>query len=131
MRLQEWLASRRPDPPAELDLRPWLEVDEAAAWRRAASASRPGGRDLVGPGAGADAAPAAAETPAEPALHERLMRAGLAALERAAARPGRVRESAFHLLAADALLTYACEAALESADPESALLRTLEAGFER
>jgi len=35
--------------------------------------------------------------------------------------PGRVRESAFHLLAADALLTYACEAALECDDVEGAL----------
>jgi len=35
--------------------------------------------------------------------------------------PGRVRESAFDLLAADALLTYACEAALESPDPEGVL----------
>jgi hypothetical protein len=47
------------------------------------------------------------------------------------AHPGRVRENAFHLLAADALLTYACEAALESDDPEAALLRSLEAGLER
>jgi hypothetical protein len=30
---------------------------------------------------------------------------------------GRVRESAWHLLAADALLTYACEAALDGSDP--------------
>jgi len=35
--------------------------------------------------------------------------------------PGRVRQSAFHLLAADALLTYACEAALECEDAERAL----------
>jgi hypothetical protein len=32
-----------------------------------------------------------------------------------------VRESAFDLLTADALLTYACEAALEAEDPESTL----------
>jgi len=42
-------------------------------------------------------------------------------------RPGRVRESAFLLLEADALLTYACEAALESDDPEAALRRILSA----
>ncbi|MDZ7779299.1 MAG: hypothetical protein U5R14_05070 [Gemmatimonadota bacterium] len=47
------------------------------------------------------------------------------ALQTARAHPGRVRESAFDLLAADALLTYACEAALESADAEGSLLRIL------
>jgi hypothetical protein len=40
--------------------------------------------------------------------------------------PGRVRASAFHLLAADALLTYACEAAMEEADPRAELLETLQ-----
>jgi hypothetical protein len=38
-------------------------------------------------------------------------------LARSRAEAGRVRESAWHLLAADALLTYACEAALGSSDP--------------
>ncbi|MFQ5538091.1 MAG: hypothetical protein ACE5GJ_11665 [Gemmatimonadota bacterium] len=46
---------------------------------------------------------------------------GIAALDRARSHPGRVRESAFHLLAADALLTYACEAALETEEPTRAL----------
>jgi hypothetical protein len=48
---------------------------------------------------------------------------------RAAARGrlGRVRESAFRLLEADALVTYACEAALERDDPEAALRRILSA----
>lgn len=44
-------------------------------------------------------------------------------LSSALARPGRVRESAFDLLVADALVTYACEAALEDADVEAALGR--------
>lgn len=52
---------------------------------------------------------------------EGLSREGLRELERALGAPGRVRESAFHLLAADALLTYACEAALDEDDPESRL----------
>jgi len=47
--------------------------------------------------------------------------AALRSLDSALARPGRVRESAFELLAADALLTFACEAALESEDPCSGL----------
>jgi hypothetical protein len=47
--------------------------------------------------------------------------AGRARLDEARARPGRVRDSAFALLEADALLTYACEAALETRDPAGAL----------
>lgn len=46
---------------------------------------------------------------------------GRQALETALARPGRVRESAFELLGADALITYACEAALEADDPDASL----------
>jgi hypothetical protein len=53
------------------------------------------------------------------------------ALESALARPGKEREGAFHLLAADALLTYACEAALETNDVEGALLRILGSASER
>lgn len=45
----------------------------------------------------------------------------LEALEQARRAPGRVRESAYHLLTADALLTYACEAALDAPDPAAAL----------
>ena len=50
-----------------------------------------------------------------------LLRPALEALDRARQNPGRIRGSAFDLLGADALLTYACEAALESPDPGSAL----------
>ena len=50
-----------------------------------------------------------------------LLRAGLAELDASRSTPGRVRASAFHLLAADALLTYACEAALEAGDTRAAL----------
>jgi len=42
-------------------------------------------------------------------------------LAEAASRPGRLRESAFALLTADALATYACEAALEEEEPVEAL----------
>ena len=38
-----------------------------------------------------------------------------------------MRESAFRLLEADALLTYACEAAVEAKDPDAALRRILVA----
>ncbi len=53
-------------------------------------------------------------------LPEALLGGGLAELARARAEPGRVRASAFHLLAADALVTYACEAALEGPEPAEA-----------
>ncbi len=55
------------------------------------------------------------------ALHRVLEARGLAALSDALAQPGRNRESAFRLLAADAYLTFACEAILDLPDPESAL----------
>ena len=49
-----------------------------------------------------------------------LLGQAMAELELARSSPGRVRESAWHLLAADALLTYACEAALEGSNPPGA-----------
>lgn len=52
---------------------------------------------------------------------EPLLRRGLAALSGARARTGPNREGAFRLLAADAYLTYACEAAAESDEPGAAL----------
>jgi hypothetical protein len=60
------------------------------------------------------------------AEYEQLAEVGVAALARARSRPGRVRESAFDLLAADALISYACEAALEDEDPTAALGAILE-----
>lgn len=60
-----------------------------------------------------------------------LTREGLEALDRARGAPGRVRESAFHLLAADALLTYACEAAMEEDDPAASLMDLMERAAER
>ncbi|MBM4182630.1 MAG: hypothetical protein FJ207_00225 [Gemmatimonadetes bacterium] len=61
------------------------------------------------------------------APHVALADEGRARLAAARARPGRVRESAFRLLEADALFTYACEAALETDDPEAALRGILAA----
>lgn len=55
-----------------------------------------------------------------------LVARGLGALREAVARPGRERAAAFHLLAADAYLTYACEAATEAEDPGGALEALLE-----
>lgn len=56
---------------------------------------------------------------------EDLLAAGMAALERALAGQGE-RRGAFELLVGDALLTYACEWAAASPDPEEALRRILE-----
>jgi hypothetical protein len=64
--------------------------------------------------------------PASGSRADGLTEAGMARLDEARARPGRVRESAFRLLEADALLTYACEAALETEDPDAALGRILQ-----
>jgi hypothetical protein len=58
-------------------------------------------------------------------LVDDLREEGVVRLRAARAELGRVRASAFRLLEADALLTYACEAALEDDDPEGALRRIL------
>lgn len=59
-------------------------------------------------------------------LVDALVEGGHEALEEAMRRPGRDREAAFYLLAADALLTYACEAAAAAADVEEQLRSILE-----
>ena len=56
---------------------------------------------------------------------EPLVEAAAAALGHALAHPGRSREAAYALLAADALLTGACEDAAEAADPEAELRELL------
>jgi hypothetical protein len=68
---------------------------------------------------------AASDAAAEASVSARLAGAGLRELTLAREAPGRVRGSALHLLAADALLTYGSEGALEEADPEAALLEIL------
>lgn len=55
-----------------------------------------------------------------------LVEAGRDALAAALARPGRDRGAAYLLLGADALITYACEAAVEERDVEAGLSRVLE-----
>lgn len=97
-----WLDGREPAPPAPL----------AAALRGLRFDSLDLGAE--GGRAGVDLGPALAGRACE-------------RLEMAAARPGRRRESAFRLLEADALFTYACEAALEESDSEGALRRILTA----
>jgi len=57
---------------------------------------------------------------------EVLLSAGLQALQSALENPGRTRESAFALLAADALLTEAVGHAAEALDPEAEFRTILE-----
>jgi len=57
---------------------------------------------------------------------EELVGAARRHLEETLARPGRDREAAFHLLAADAYATYACEAAMFDDDPAASLRSVLE-----
>ena len=98
-----WLAEREPLPPPPL----------AAALRGAARREK----------ANAAGVPAAEVAPT--ALAEVLAAAAREHLDRAIARPGRARQTAFRLLEADALFTYACEAALEGGDATAALRRIL------
>lgn len=69
------------------------------------------------------------ETDPAAALHRRLAVAGIRALEAVVARPSE-RSTATLLLAADALLTYACEAAAE-AGPGALDRLTGELGLDR
>jgi hypothetical protein len=93
--LDGWLDRRRPVPPVEL--------------ARALSS----GEGACPPNA----------APGSVAIMDALTARARTRLDRARGRVGRVRESAFELLAADALFTYACEAALEEPDAEAALAR--------
>lgn len=100
--LAEWLSSREPPPPEKLEA-----SLRALPWERL-------------PAANSAVAPNPELGPLEALAH-----AGRERLEHALAHAGRERESAFKLLEADALFTYACEAALEAEDPEAALHRIL------
>lgn len=109
-RVRDWLRARAPGPVMELER--WLAPEGTAD---------ADGRERADEGRGRADAP-----PRDVPISEELARAAGHALERALARPGRVRESAFDLLAADALFTWACEAALEEDEPEERLHRILE-----
>ena len=56
-------------------------------------------------------------------LVQALLSRGRRSLSEAVRNPGRNRDSAFHLLTADALLTYACEAAATETDEVGEELR--------
>lgn len=112
-RLRVWLEGRRPRPPEDLSTR-LLDRLEAS--------STAGAGRAVGGGLGADG-PGTDE-----GTVQGLLEAARSALRSAVSRPGRVRETAFELLLADALVTYACEAALEAEAPEEALGSILAIG---
>ena len=86
-----WISSRRPPVPGAFQSRLEVSADEVLA-----------------PGV-------------DGRLPERLADAGARRLAQAMERPGKDRESAFLLLAADGLVTYACEAAADTVDPARAL----------
>ncbi len=90
-----WLATRTP--PAPDELKAWLKIPDDGANFDGGVASLPGC----------------------------LVAGGLAHLDEAVARPGRDREAAYQLLAADALITYSCEAASEAADVRGVLREVL------
>ena len=90
-----WLATRTP--PAPDELKAWLQIPDDGADFDGGVASLPGC----------------------------LVAGGLAHLDEAVARPGRDREAAYQLLAADALITYSCEAASEAADVRGVLREVL------
>jgi hypothetical protein len=92
-----WLAARTPPAPDELEA--WLNIPDD-------------GTELAG---GVDWVPTA------------LLKAALVHLDDAVARPGRDREAAYQLLAADALITYGCEAASEATDVRGALVEVFVA----
>ena len=91
----DWLATRTP--PAPDELKAWLKIPDDGAEPDGGVASLPG----------------------------RLVAGGLAHLDEAVAKPGRDREGAYQLLAADALITYGCEAASEAADVRGVLREVL------
>jgi len=91
----DWLAARTP--PAPDELKAWLKIPDEG--------TGPGGRVGTVPGS--------------------LVGAGLLHLEKAVARPVRDREAAYQLLAADALITYGCEAASEVGDVRGMLHEVL------
>lgn len=97
----DWLATRTPRAPDEL--KAWLRVSDGGV-------DPDGGVDLHGRAA---------------SVTESLLMAGLLHLEEAVTRPGRDREAAHRLLAADALITYGCEAASEAADIRGVLREVL------
>ncbi len=121
----DWLATRTP--PAPDELKAWLKIPDGEkdpdggvdpdSGKDPDGGKDPdrgkdpaGGRDLDGRGA---------------SVTESLMVAGLLHLDEAVARPGRDREAAYQLLAADALITYGCEAASEADDVRGVLREAL------
>ncbi|MFP3949115.1 MAG: hypothetical protein ACOC8K_03060 [Gemmatimonadota bacterium] len=105
--VESWLAGRMERVPAEF--RPWLEGDEEVGEAFEDAADRSVGR------------PDDETDPEIPAVAAALENRALRALRRAMSAPGRNRDSAFCLLAADAHLTWSAEALVERSDPESEL----------
>lgn len=121
----EWLGDRRPEPPDDLAARVLEAVRGSSVAAAGGGRDAPDGAVTTAPATGVGAEDSESDRERRPTL---LTAAARARLAEALAHPGRVRDSAFELLVADALLTYACEAALESERPLEALTRLLEVG---
>jgi len=68
---------------------------------------------------------AVVDSPGTESRIQALLDGATRSLTAARQEPGRVRASAFHLLTADALVTYACEEALDAVDAEAELAKLL------
>lgn len=121
--LRAWLDGREPRPPADLRERLLDAVDANAVDAYARDSS-----STADPRRVAEHVDGVDGPVPDLGTMESLLGAAGSALASAASRPGRVREAAFDLLVADALVTYACEAALESEAPERALASVLSIG---
>lgn len=107
----DWLRRRSPAPPEDLGER----LREAVL--ASADGIGPGGAAGAGGGPGGPVGSADGPQP----VAEGLAEAAVEALNRARRAPGRVRASALDLLVADALWTYAAEAAVAEDDPDGTL----------
>lgn len=123
--LRAWLDGREPRPP--MDLRGRL-LDAVDAYARDSSSTADPRPSTADPGRVAEQVDGVDAPVPDVGTMGALLTAAGSALASAASRPGRVREAAFDLLVADALVTYACEAALESEAPERALASVLAIG---
>lgn len=92
----DWIATRTP--PAPDELKSWFKIPDGGADPRGSVATR---------------------------VQRSLLKAALVHLEAAVVRPGRNREAAYQLLAADALITYGCEAASDATDVRGGLREIL------
>lgn len=123
--LGSWLDRRSPRPPADLAER--VRAVSAEVADDAASEGGEAAGEVVDDSATPERAGGQDGYQLDP-LAQTLLQAAVDRIAAARASPGRVRRSAFDLLVADSLITYACEAALEADRPAEALARLIDVG---